>query len=143
TISVSASLPGANPETVATSVATPLEQHLGQIADVTEMTSSSSLGSARVTLQFGLDRDIDGAARDVEAAINDARADLPSSLRSNPSYHKSNPADAPVLILALTSRTLGRGEIYRAAANVLQQKLSQLPGIGEVDVSGASLPAVR
>lgn len=102
TISVQAQLPGASPETVASSVATPLERHLGQIADVTEMTSTSSIGSARITLQFSLNRDIDGAARDVQAAINAARADLPAALRSNPTYRKVNPADAPVLILALT-----------------------------------------
>src|SRR6202046_999445 len=106
TISVQASLPGASPETMATSVATPLERHLGQIADVTEMTSSSAVGSARITLQFGLDRDIDGAARDVQAAINAARADLPTALKSNPTYRKVNPADAPAVILALTSATL-------------------------------------
>src|SRR6202521_5469370 len=108
TIQVSAQLPGASPETVATSVATPLERHLSQIADVSEMTSSSSVGQAQITLQFGLDRDIDGAARDVQAAINAARADLPTSLRSNPTYRKVNPADAPVLILALTSDTATR-----------------------------------
>ena len=106
TISVQATLPGASPETVATSVAEPLERHLGQIADVTEMTSSSSVGQCRIVLQFGLDRDINGAARDVQAAINAARADLPTSLRSNPTYRKVNPADAPILILALTSTTL-------------------------------------
>src|SRR6185437_10065862 len=111
TINVQAQLPGASPETVATSVATPLERHLGQIADVTEMTSTSSVGSANITLQFGLDRDIDGAARDVQAAINAARADLPASLRSNPTYRKVNPADAPVLILALTSDTLSQGQL--------------------------------
>src|SRR6202034_2784100 len=105
--------------TVATSVASPLERHLGQIADVTQMTSSSSVGSARIVLQFGLDRDINGAARDVQAAIVAARADLPTSLRSNPTYRKVNPADAPVLILALTSPTLTRGQIYDAASNVL------------------------
>ena len=102
TISVQAQLPGASPDTVATSVAAPLERHLGQIADVTEMTSTSSVGQARIVLQFGLDRDINGAARDVQAAINAARADLPTSLRSNPTYRKVNPADAPILILALT-----------------------------------------
>ncbi len=143
TISVQASLPGASPETVATSVATPLERHLGQIADVTEMTSQSSVGSARITLQFGLDRDIDGAARDVQAAINAARADLPADLRSNPTYRKVNPADAPIMILALTSSTLTRGQIYDSASTVLQQKISQMQGIGEVDIGGASLPAVR
>ena len=143
TIQVQASLPGASPDTVATSVAEPLERHLGQIADVTEMTSSSSVGSARIVLQFGLDRDINGAARDVQAAINAARADLPASLRSNPTYRKVNPADAPVLILALTSNTLTRGQIYDAASNVLGQRLSQINGIGQVLIGGAALPAVR
>ncbi len=143
TISVQAPLPGASPETVATSVASPLERHLGQIADLTEMTSQSSLGNVRVTLQFGLDRDIDGAARDVEAAINAARADLPSNLKSNPTYHKINPADAPILIIALTSKTKTMGQLYDTAATVLQQKLSQIDGIGEVDLGGSSLPAVR
>ena len=143
TISVQASLPGASPDTVATSVASPLERHLGQIADVTEMTSASSLGQTRVTLQFGLNRNIDGAARDVEAAINAARADLPTSLRANPTYRKVNPADAPVMILALTSATLTQGQLYDTAATVLEQKLSQLSGVGEVDVNGSALPAVR
>jgi multidrug efflux pump len=143
TISVSASLPGASPETVATSVATPLERHLGQIADVAEMTSSSSVGQAQIVLQFGLDRDIDGAARDVQAAINAARADLPASLKSNPTYKKVNPADAPILILALTSDTLSQGQLYDSAATVLQQKLSQISGIGQVTIGGSSLPAVR
>jgi multidrug efflux pump len=108
TISVSATLPGASPNTVATSVAEPLERHLGQIADVSEMTSQSGIGQARITLQFDITRDIDGAARDVEAAINAARADLPSNLPSNPTYRKVNPADAPILVLALTSKTLTR-----------------------------------
>src|SRR5258706_7444867 len=143
TISVQASLPGASPETVATSVASPLERHLGSIADVTEMTSTSSVGSARITLQFGLNRDIDGAARDVQAAINAARADLPTSLRSNPTYHKVNPADAPILMLALTSHTLPRAKLYDLASTILAQSLSQLPGIGEVDVNGSANPAVR
>jgi multidrug efflux pump len=143
TISVRAQMPGASPQVMAATVATPLERHLGQIADVTEMTSSSSVGSARITLQFGLDRDIDGAARDVQAAINAARADLPTSLRSNPTYRKVNPADAPIMILALTSTTLTRGQIYDAADTVIQEKLSQITGVGEVDVSGSSLPAVR
>ena len=143
TISVQAQLPGASPETVATSVAEPLERHLGQIADVTEMTSTSSVGQARIVLQFGLDRDIDGAARDVQAAINAARADLPTILRSNPTYRKVNPADAPILILALTSKTLTRGQMYDAASNVLEQRLSQLNGIGQVIIGGAALPAVR
>ncbi|ACC70955.1 efflux RND transporter permease subunit [Paraburkholderia phymatum] len=143
TISIQASLPGASPETVATSVASPLERHLGTIADVTEMTSSSSVGSARITMQFGLNRNIDGAARDVQAAINAARADLPASLRSNPTYHKVNPADAPILILALTSKTMTAGQLYDSAATVLQQSLSQVDGVGEVDVSGSANPAVR
>jgi multidrug efflux pump len=143
TVSVSATLPGASPETVANSVAQPLERHLGQIADVTEMTSSSSLGQTRITLQFGLNRNIDGAARDVQAAISAARADLPTSLRSNPTYRKVNPADAPILILSLTSKTLTRGQLYDAASNVLQQRISQLPGIGQVIVGGSTLPAVR
>ena len=143
TISVQASLPGASPDTVATSVASPLERHLGQIADVIEMTSQSSVGAARITLQFGLNRNIDGAARDVQAAINAARADLPAALRSNPTYRKVNPADAPVMVLALTSKTLTQGQLYDSAATVLQQKLSQMPGVGEVDVNGSALPAVR
>jgi multidrug efflux pump len=143
TITVSAQMAGASPETMASSVATPLERHLGQIADVTEMTSSSSAGSTSVTLQFGLDRDIDGAARDVQAAINAARADLPTALHSNPTYRKVNPADAPILILALTSGTLGPEKLYDAAATILQQKLLQVPGVGDLIVGGSSLPAVR
>jgi multidrug efflux pump len=143
TISVQAQLPGASPATVATSVASPLERHLGQIADVTEMTSTSSVGQARVVLQFGLNRDINGAARDVQAAINAARADLPTALRSNPTYRKVNPADAPIMILALTSPTLTRGQMYDAATNVLSQRLSQIGGIGQVIIGGAALPAVR
>ena len=143
TISVQATLPGASPEDVATTVASPLERHLGQIADVTEMTSSSSLGSARVNLQFGINRDINGAARDVQAAINASRADLPTSLRSNPTYRKFNPAAAPILIYTLTSDTLMPAELYDAASTVLAQKLSQVEGVGEVSVSGGSLPAVR
>jgi multidrug efflux pump len=143
TISVRAQMAGASPDTMASSVAAPLERHLGQIADVSEMTSQSSVGTTRITLQFGLDRDINGAARDVEAAINAARADLPTSLRSNPTYNKVNPADAPILILALTSTTLTQGQLYDSAATVLEQRLSQLKGIGEVDVNGSALPAVR
>ncbi len=143
TISVTATLPGASPNTVATSVAEPLERHLGQIADVTEMTSQSGIGQARITLQFDVSRDIDGAARDVEAAINAARADLPSNLPSNPIYRKVNPADAPILILALTSKTMTQGQMYDAATNILAQRLSQLSGIGNVIIGGATLPAVR
>ncbi len=143
TISVRATLPGASPQDVATTVASPLERHLGQIADVTEMTSSSTVGTTRITLQFGLNRDINGAARDVQAAINAARADLPTSLRTNPTYRKVNPADAPIMVLTLTSDTKTRGELYDAASTVLAQKLSQVDGIGEVGVGGGSLPAVR
>ncbi|HTV38252.1 MAG TPA: efflux RND transporter permease subunit [Xanthobacteraceae bacterium] len=143
TISVSAQLPGASPMTVATSVAEPLERHLGQIADVTEMTSQSGIGQTRITLQFDLNRDINGAARDVQAAINAARADLPAALRTNPTYRKVNPADAPILILALTSKTLTQGQMYDAASNVLAQRLSQLSGIGQVIIGGSALPAVR
>ena len=142
-IFVSAQMPGASPETMSSSVATPLERHLGAIADVDEMTSSSSVGSTSVVLQFGLDRDIDGAARDVQSAISAARADLPAALRSNPTYRKLNPADQPVLILALTSETLSPGQIYDSASTILQQKLSQVPGIGQVQLGGSSLPAVR
>ncbi|HZP60276.1 MAG TPA: efflux RND transporter permease subunit [Opitutaceae bacterium] len=143
TINVSASMAGASPETMANAVATPLERRLGAIADVTEMTSQSSVGNTNVTLQFGLNRDIDGAARDVQAAINAARADLPTALRSNPTYRKANFSDEPILILALTSATMTSGELYDAAATVLQQKLSQVPGVGDVTVGGSSLPAVR
>jgi multidrug efflux pump len=143
TISVNAQLPGASPTTVATSVASPLERHLGQIADVTEMTSQSGIGQTRITLQFGLNRDIDGAARDVQAAIVAARADLPASLRSNPTYRKVNPADAPILILSMTSKTLTQGQMYDAASNVLAQQLSQISGIGQVIIGGSALPAVR
>jgi multidrug efflux pump len=143
TISVSAQLPGASPNTVATSVAEPLERHLGQIADVTEMTSQSGIGQTRITLQFDLSRDINGAARDVQAAINAARADLPAALKTNPTYRKVNPADAPILILALTSNTMTQGQIYDAASNILAQQLSQLSGIGQVIIGGSALPAVR
>src|SRR6201992_225659 len=142
-ISVQAQLPGASPQDVATTVASPLEKHLGQIADVTEMTSQSSVGTVRITLQFGLNRDINGAARDVQAPITAPRADLPTSLRSNPTYRKVNPADAPILIVTLSSDTMSRGDLYDAASTVLSQKLSQVEGIGEVVVSGSSLPAVR
>ncbi len=142
-IVVSASLPGASPETVATSVTTPLERHLGTIAGVTEMTSQSAVGSSRISLQFELTRDIDGAARDVEAAIQGARVDLPASLRSNPTYRKINPSDSPVLILALTSQTLTGGQIYDSASTIMQQQLLQVQGIGDVTIGGGSLPAVR
>jgi len=143
TISVGASLPGASPQTMAASVATPLERQFGRIAGVTEMTSSSSLGSTSVTLQFDLSRDIDGAARDVEAAINAARGNLPSDLPSNPSYRKVNPADSPIMIVALTSDIYTKGQMYDSASTVLAQKLSQINGVGQVTVGGSSLPAVR
>ena len=143
TITVQAQMPGASPETMATSIAAPLERHLGEIAAVSEMTSASTLGSTRITLQFNLDRDINGAARDVQAAINAARVDLPTSLRSNPTYRKVNPADFPVLILSLTSSILTQGQLYDSASNVLQQRLSQVKGIGNVDLGGSALPAVR
>jgi multidrug efflux pump len=143
TILVSANLPGASPETMAATVATPLERSLGRIAGLTEITSSSSLSSTRIVLQFDLSRDIDGAARDVQAAINAARALLPTSLPNNPTYRKVNPADAPVMIISLTSDTLTRGQIYDAGSTVLAQKLSQVTGVGQVSVGGGALPAVR
>ena len=143
TISVQASLPGASPETMAATVATPLERMLGRIAGITEMTSSSSLGATRITLQFELERNIDGAARDVQAAINGARALLPTGLPGNPTYRKVNPADAPIMILSLTSATMTRGQLYDAASSILAQRLSQIEGIGQVTVGGSSLPAVR
>jgi len=142
-ISVQASLPGASPDTMAATIAAPLERSLGIIAGVNEMTSSSTLGSARVTLQFDLSRDIDGAARDVQAAINAARPNLPSGMPSSPTYKKANPADAPIMILALTSKALTRGRMYDAASTVLAQRISQVRGVGQVDVSGSALPAVR
>ncbi len=143
TISVSASLPGASPDTMAATVATPLERALGAIAGVNELTSQSSLGNTRITLQFDLDRDINGAARDVQAAINAARTLLPTGMPSNPTYRKVNPADAPILILALTSDTLTRGQMYDAASTVLAQRLAQVEGIGQVNIGGGALPAVR
>jgi multidrug efflux pump len=142
-VSVSATLPGASPDTMATSVATPLERHLGVIAGVNEMTSSSGNGNTRITLQFDLNRSIDGAAREVQAAINASRVDLPSTLRSNPTYRKANPSDAPILILALTSKTRTPGQVYEAVSNLVQQKLSQVSGVGDVELGGGSLPAVR
>jgi multidrug efflux pump len=143
TISVSAALPGASPETMASSVATPLERQLGHIAAVTEMSSSSTLGSTSLTLQFALNRNIDAAARDVQAAINAARGYLPTSLPNNPSYRKVNPADSPIFLLALTSSVLTRGQMYDAASTIMAQKLSQVSGVGQVTVGGSSLPAVR
>ncbi len=143
TISVSASLPGASPDTMATSVATPLERRLGVISGVNEMTSSSSTGNTRITLQFDLERNIDGAAREVQAAINAARADLPVTLKSNPTYRKMNPADTPIMTLALTSDTKNPGQIYDAVSNILQQKLATVSGVGDVEIGGGSLPSVR
>ncbi|MDB5423395.1 MAG: acriflavin resistance protein [Phenylobacterium sp.] len=142
-ISVSATLPGASPQTMATSVATPLERRLGTISGINEITSQSSTGSARVSLQFDLSKNIDSAAREVQAAINAARVDLPATLRSNPTYRKRNPADQPVVILALTSETRTPGQIYDAVSNIIQQRLSQVDGVGEVEIGGGSLPAVR
>ncbi len=143
TVSVSASLPGASPEVMAATVATPLERALGRIAGVSEMTSSSSLGNSRITLQFDLSRDINGAAREVQAAIQAARTDLPSSLPNNPTYRKVNPADAPVMILAMTSDRLSPGQMYDIASTNIAQRLSQVKGVGQVTVGGGSLPAVR
>ncbi|QGM97406.1 efflux RND transporter permease subunit [Methylocystis parvus] len=142
-ITVSANMPGASPQTMASTVATPLERRLGLISSVNEMTSTSSLGTTRVSLQFNLDRDINGAQRDVQAAIAAARADLPLALRSNPTTRATGPADVPVLTLALTSDTLSQGQLFEAASNVLQQPLSQVPGVSQVSVNGGSLPAVR
>ncbi|HEY3695079.1 efflux RND transporter permease subunit [Phenylobacterium sp.] len=142
-ISVSANLAGASPQTMASSVATPLERRLGTIAGLNEITSSSSTGSTRISLQFDLNRNIDGAAREVQAALNAARADLPSTLRSNPTYRKRNPADAPVIILALTSDTKTPGQIYDAVSNTVSQRLAQVSGVGEVEIGGGSLPAIR
>jgi multidrug efflux pump len=143
TISVQGNLPGASPQVMASSVATPLEKQLGHIAGVTEMTSASYLGSTSITLQFDLSRDIDAAARDVQAAINAARGYLPTNLPNNPTYRKVNPADAPIMIVALTSNVYDQGQLYDAASTVLQQKLSQVDGVGQVVVGGSSLPAVR
>ena len=143
TISVSATLPGASPDTMASSVATPLEHRLGVIAGVNEITSTSGPASTRITLQFDLNRQIDAAAREVQAAINAARADLPATLRSNPTYRKANPATSPVIILALTSKTRSPGQIYDEVSNLVQQKIAQVPGVGDVELGGGSLPAVR
>jgi hydrophobe/amphiphile efflux-1 (HAE1) family protein len=142
-ISISASMPGADPQTMASAVAAPLERRLGQIADVTEMTSSSSLGSTRISLQFGLNRNVDGASRDIQAAINAARAELPVELRNNPTYKNSNPAEVPAIIIALNSDRLSPGELFEYAANVLQPKFAQLRGVGQVGVGGSALPGVR
>lgn len=143
TISVQASLPGASPEIMSSSVATPLERELGHIAGISEMTSASSMGSTNIMLQFDIDRDIDGAARDVQAAINAANNLLPGNLPNRPSYKKINPADSPIMILALTSETMSRGQLYDAASTILSQKISQVQGTGQVTVGGSALPAIR
>ncbi|HVO50696.1 MAG TPA: multidrug efflux RND transporter permease subunit [Thermoanaerobaculia bacterium] len=143
TIQVSAALPGANPDTMASSVATPLERQFGRIAGITEMTSQSSLGSTTIVLQFDLSRNIDAAARDVQAAINAARGQLPTNLPNNPSYRKVNPADAPIMLIGLTSDIAPRSQMYDLASSVLQQKLAQVPGVGQVFAGGGALPAVR
>ncbi|HEY0341082.1 MAG TPA: efflux RND transporter permease subunit, partial [Steroidobacteraceae bacterium] len=142
-IFVTASLPGASPEVMASTVATPLERHLGAISDVDDMTSTSNVGSTNIQLTFGIDRDIDGAARDVQAAIVAAHADLPSSLTHNPSYRKLNSSLFPVMNIAMTSDTLTQGQIYDAADAVISQRLSQIKGVGGVNVNGSALPAVR
>src|SRR5205823_6565208 len=142
-IQVSAGLPGASPETMASAVATPLERQFGRIAGVNQMTSTSQLGSTNIVLQFDLSRNIDAAGRDVQAAINAARGQLPTNLPNNPQYRKVNPADAPILILALTSDTLDISRLYDAASSILQQKLAQVEGVGQVVVGGSSLPGVR
>ena len=142
-IVVSASLPGASPEVMAATVATPLERKLGTIAGVTTLTSSSSQGSTRVILGFDLDRDIDGAAREVQAAINAARNLLPSGMKSMPTYKKINPSQAPIMVLSLTSDVLQKGQLYDLASTILSQSLSQVAGVGEVQIGGSSLPAVR
>ncbi len=143
TITVAAGLPGASPEIMASSVATPLERQFGRIAGISEMTSSSYLGTTSITLQFELDRNIDGAARDVQAAINSARSYLPSNLPSNPTYRKVNPGDAPIMIIALTSDIYTQGQLYDYASSIMQQRLSQIEGVGQVGVGGSSLPSVR
>ena len=143
TLSVSVSLPGASPETMAATVATPLERSLGRIAGVTEITSSSTLGNSRLTLQFDLDRDIDGAARDVQAAINAARTLLPTGMPSNPSYRKVNPADAPVLLVALTSPSINLTELNDYAENLLSPGLSTIDGVAQVSIYGQKRYAVR
>src|SRR6202048_1493038 len=143
TINVNATRPGADPETMAETVAAPLERRLGEIAGVTELTSRSSLGSTRITIQFDLARKIDGAARDVQAAINAALTDLPGDLQATPTFRKSNPAATPIMILALTSQVVPPSALYDAADTVIAQRLSQVDGVAEVNVSGGEEPAVR
>src|SRR5690349_22915024 len=142
-ISVNAGLPGASPETMASAVATPLERQFGRIAGINQMTSTSQLGSTSIVLQFELNRNIDAAGRDVQAAINAARSQLPANLPSNPFYRKANPADAPVMLMGLTSDTIEISTLYDLASSVLQQKIAQVKGVGQVIVGGSSLPSVR
>ncbi len=143
TINVGAGLPGASPDTMASAVATPLERQFGRIAGITQMTSSSQLGSTNITMQFDLNRNVDAAARDVQAAINAARGNLPANLPSNPGWKKVNPAEQPIMRMSLTSDTQPLEEIYDVADSILSQKISQVPGIGQVSVGGSSQPAVR
>src|SRR5580692_6217400 len=143
TISVHASLPGASPETLASAVATPLERQFGRIAGITEMTSSSQLGSTSITLQFDLDRNIDAAARDVQAAINAAAGQLPSDLPSLPTYRKTDPTDSPIVILALISDSVPIGQLYDYADSIISQKIAQVSGVGQVSIGGSAQPAVR
>ena len=142
-IAVQANMAGASPEIMASTVAEPLERRLATIAGVNELTSQSSVGSAQVVIQFAINRDINGAARDVEAAIQAARADLPTTLRGNPSYRKFNPADSPIIILGLTSKTLTTAQLYDSADTVIQQQLSQISGVGQIQLGGSALPSVR
>src|SRR5215469_9075333 len=143
TLSVNAGLPGASPETMASAVATPLERRFGRIAGVNEITSTSTLGSASITLQFDLERNVDAAARDVQAAINAAGGELPTNLPFRPNYRKSNPPDAPIMVLGLTSDQIRLAEVFDTANTVLVQKISQVPGVGQVFVGGGQQPAVR
>ena len=143
TIVVQAALPGASPETMASTVATPLERSLGRIAGVTDMTSTSSLGNTTVIVQFDLSKDIDGAAREVQSAINAAMSLLPTGMPNNPTYRKANPSDQPIMILTLTSDTYTRGQMYDLASTIVSPKLSQVKGVGQVSIGGSSLPAVR
>src|SRR6516162_5385286 len=143
TLNVNSQLPGASPETMASAVTTPLERSFGRIAGITELTSSSNTGQSQITMQFDLDRNIDAAARDVQAAINAARGQLPANLPSNPGYRKNNPSNQPIMILALTSDVEEMRDIYDAADSIIGQKLSQVPGIGQVQIQGSSKPAVR
>lgn len=140
---VQATMAGASPETMASTVAEPLERRLATISGVNELTSTSNVGSSQIAVQFDLNRDINGAARDVEAAIQAARADMPTTLRSNPTYREFNPADSPILILALTSSTLTRAQLYDSADTIIQQQLSQISGVGEIQLGGSALPSVR